>query len=116
MNKISGYLLRVLIALDQLAQAISNKGLLGVTISARSGTAQAHEHEWGCVLCGFLDRAVIRWYFRDKQHSFGFGIDPVTGKGHCQQAIEGDIARAKAVLASLQDDNTVTTYYAGVVK
>jgi hypothetical protein len=75
------YLLRVAIALDQLLQALCNKGILGITISARAATARKHAHAWGCVLCRFLD-----WLETD----------------HCELARRNDIKRAHAVIESLE--------------
>lgn len=75
------YLLRVAIALDQFVQAACNRGVIGVTISARADTAREHGHRWGCLLCRWLDR-----------------LDP----DHCAKARRNDIARAEAAIASLR--------------
>lgn len=79
---VKDYAIRVLIAFDQLVQACLRSGLPGQTISARAGKAARRSRAWGCVLCRFLD-----W------------LDP----DHCEGAIAGDIARAKAVIADLED-------------
>jgi hypothetical protein len=77
----SAYLLRVAIAFDAFVQALFRYGTLGVTISARAGTAKAKDHRWGCWLCAALD-----W------------LDP----GHCGKAIKNDRRRARAVLKELE--------------
>jgi hypothetical protein len=79
---VKAYLLRVAIALDCFAQAICNRGMLGITISARAETARFHGHRWGCVLCRALD-----W------------LDP----GHCAGAREGDMRRAQDVIDTLRE-------------
>jgi hypothetical protein len=86
-----GYGLRVSIAVDQLGQAACNKGILGITISARSGTAEAQKppHRWGVWLSWLLDRM------------WPFGRDPKTGERHVVGAIKGDRWRAYFVLQSL---------------
>jgi len=81
----SAYLLRIAIALDAFVQATFRVGVIGVTISARAGTAKAHGHRWGCWLCAALDHAT--W--------IGFG------PGHCEQAIISDRERALLVLREL---------------
>jgi len=75
------YLLRVLIALDQCAQASSNRGMCGVTISTRAFTAREHGHLWGIWLANALDRIE---------------------KDHCRKSLEGDRRRAQAVLDDLR--------------
>ena len=77
---IKGYLLRVLIAFDQLIQAALKYGIPGQTISARAGKAMKRGRRWGCVLCQWLDR-----------------LDP----GHCDRAIANDRKRAQAVIDDL---------------
>lgn len=74
------YILRVLIAFDGLIQAMFRFGNVGVTISARAGTAKNNGHRWGCLLCRCLD-----WLDAD----------------HCAKAIQGDIRRARQVLKEL---------------
>jgi hypothetical protein len=90
-----GYLLRVSIAFDQLVQAACNRGILGITISARAGTAEAQTppHKWGLWLSRLLD-----WMWP-------FGRDPLTGERHVVGAIRGDRWRAFYVL------NSLWTYY-----
>jgi hypothetical protein len=92
-----GYVHRTLLADDELIQAHFNFGMMGVSISARSGTAKAHGHRWGCWLCDFLDWA--KW--------LGFGKDPVTGQGHCESAIQNDRLRALATLKELEGYDNV---------
>jgi len=91
------FLLRVSIAFDNLVQAFMERAVIGVTISSRSGTAEAHGHRWGCVMC----KTILAWW--------PFGPDE-NGRPHCKLAIESDIARAKAVLVALQDDPVVQAY------
>lgn len=67
------YLLRVLVAFDQLSNAAFG-GLTDETISARAGRANLRGRLWGRVLCGFLD-----W------------LSP----GHCWRAMADVIARAQ---------------------
>jgi Cu2+-containing amine oxidase len=78
-----GYILRWWLALDQFVQAAwPNRGLTGITISARAETARYHDHKWGCYLCKLLD-----WIERD----------------HCHNARLNDMKRAKAAYESLRD-------------
>ena len=76
------YFTRISIAIDALGQAFFRYGNIGVTISSRAGTADAHGKRWGCWLCKMLDR-----------------IDP----NHCKKAIRNDRLRAHAVLKELGD-------------
>ena len=85
------YLLRVAIGTDALLQACSNFGTLGITISARAGTAAAHGHSWGLFLWWLLD------------HTWPFGKNPVTGESHCAAAIRNDVARARKAIRELND-------------
>jgi hypothetical protein len=80
------YFLRVAIAFDQFVQACCNKGTIGITISARAGTAEAHGKRWGIWLSWLLDRTP------------GFG-----GPGHCLAAIRNDRLRAHVVLKELSE-------------
>lgn len=83
------YLLRVVIALDACGQAFLRFGTLGVTLSARIGTAAAHGHAWGHAGVWVLERSIpLRWIF---------------GPGHCAGAIRHDIERARAAIAELSD-------------
>lgn len=75
-----GYVVRVLIAVDQLVQAACNKGIPGETISARAGKAMLRKRRWGCLLCAMLD-----WLQTD----------------HCANAIANDRKRAQAVIDDL---------------
>lgn len=98
-----GYLLRVSIAIDQLIQACCNRGVLGVTISARAGTAETNRHRWGIWLSWLLDRL------------WPFGLDPQTLERHVVGAIKGDRWRAYYVLHSLwpyyHDSDLVTALH-----
>lgn len=81
--------LRVSIALDIACQAPWRDGLVGVTMSSRIGTAAAHGHRWGLAAQWLLERAYpLRWVF---------------GPGHCRGAVQHDIERAEAAIASLSD-------------
>lgn len=92
----------------QLVLAFDNMGQIfmgptdanpGVTISSRSGTAKAHGHRWGIVVC---DTILAHW---------PFGPD-ADGRPHDKQAIANDIKRARAVLHELEDDPVVAAYMA----
>ena len=85
------YALRVSIGLDAFIQSWFRFGTLGITISSRSASAAAHGHRWGLILWWVLDRM------------WPFGRDPVSGRPHCKGAVESDIARAKEVIAQLED-------------
>lgn len=92
-----GYFLRVSIAFDDVGESMMGRGIQGVTISARAGTAEydyqhgAHErhHLWGVWLSWLLDRV------------WPFGRDPATGERHVVGAIKGDRWRAYFALKSL---------------
>jgi hypothetical protein len=88
-----------MLALDNMGQIFMGPqdAHPGVTISSRSGTAQAHGHRWGCVVCNTL---LAVW---------PFGPDS-TGRPHCKQAIENDIKRAHDVLHELEDDPVVQAW------
>ena len=73
------YVFNVLLALDVLGSALLN-GMPGETLSGRAGTAQREGRLRGRILAPIID-----WIMRDPNH--------------CQEAIAGDIARAKAVIA-----------------
>lgn len=62
------YILNILIAIDQLGNALIN-GNPDETISSRAGKAMVAGKKWGCVLCKFLD-----WFQKD----------------HCKKSIEYD--------------------------
>jgi len=94
---LKAYLLRVAIAIDGFVQACANRGTIGITISARAGTAAAHGHRWGLWMWWLLDRM------------WPFGRDPVTGKSHCHGAIDNDKLRAQAAIDELNDP-VVTAY------
>ncbi len=76
------YILRFWLAVDCFAQALLNRGQLGITISARSETARYHGHKWGCYLCKLLD-----------------AID----RDHCHNARLNDMKRAKAAYDALRE-------------
>lgn len=84
------YLLRVCIALDGFVQACCHFGTIGVTISARAGTAAAHGHRWG----------LVAWWLLDRVWPFGKDAD---GTSHCKSAIHNDVARARKVISELTD-------------
>lgn len=102
--------LRVGLGVDDLGQAITNRGLPGMSISARAGTARhdyyegTHEkhHLWGVWLAWLLDKAVLRFTWKGKCYlKIGFGPDPVTGQSHCDGAIDGDSWRSFDVIVAL---------------
>lgn len=64
----SSYVLNLLIAMDQLGNALLG-GDPDETISSRAAKAQKANKKWGCILCKFLDR-----------------LDP----NHCQKNVEND--------------------------
>lgn len=74
------YFLRVLIAFDQMVQAMLRYGIPGETISARAGKAARRGRRWGCWLCDFLN---------------------IINYDHCEKAIANDRARAQAVINDL---------------
>lgn len=65
------YVMNVLVAIDQLVNAILG-GDPDETISSRAAKDQAAGRRWGCILCRWLDR-----------------LDP----GHCEKSIEHDEGR-----------------------
>ena len=67
--------------LDVFAGGFAPRSIPGQTISARAATARINGHRWGCVLCWLLDRVQ---------------------QGHCDKALDSDIARAKAVIADCE--------------
>jgi hypothetical protein len=72
------YLFNVLLALDLLGSALTG-GTPGETLSGRAGTAQREG-----TLRGRLLAPIVNFIMRDPNH--------------CQEAIQGDINRAKAVI------------------
>ena len=72
------YLYNVAISLDYLASAITG-GVPGTTLSGRAGSAYAQGK-----LRGRIFVPVINWIMRNPEH--------------CQNAVRGDILRARAVL------------------
>jgi len=54
MKKLRWYVLGVLIALDQVANAVLG-GYPDETVSFRAATARGEGKRWGCVLCRLLD-------------------------------------------------------------
>jgi hypothetical protein len=73
------YVFNVLLALDVLGSAVTG-GMPGETLSGRAGTAQRQGK-----LRGRIFAPIINWIMGSKTH--------------CQDAIAGDVARAKAVIA-----------------
>lgn len=69
----------VALAFDMFWNVLSG-GRVGVTISSRAGVAATQGKKWGILLSWFLDKLE---------------------KDHCTLAIQGDIDRAKAVIAEL---------------
>ena len=85
------YLFNVVFALDILASALTG-GIPGESLSGRAGAAQIEDKLRGRIFAPIID--VI-------MHMLG---QFPTWQGHCRHAIDGDIARAKAVIA---DDSRV---------
>lgn len=73
------YLLNILLALDVLGSAIL-AGKPGETLSGRAGSAQKQGKLRGRILAPIIDFIMRK-------------------KGHCLGAVQGDILRAKAVIA-----------------
>ncbi|HYD43665.1 MAG TPA: hypothetical protein VEA79_00210 [Phenylobacterium sp.] len=69
-GRLKGWPMRLLVALDQLANALL-LGLPDETISSRAAKAARRGKRWGCVLCWLLDK-----------------ID----RDHCERVIELDEA------------------------
>jgi hypothetical protein len=103
------YGLRVGLGIDDLGQSIMGRGIPNLSISARAGTARydyyngsrESHHLWGVALFWLLDKAVIRFSFRGKRYSIGFGPDPDTGEPHCDGAIHGDRWRSFDLIVAL---------------
>ena len=76
---LKNYVFNVLLALDELASALTG-GIPGETLSGRAGTAQKEGK-----LRGRIFAPIIDFIMRNPDH--------------CAQAIDGDIRRAKAVVA-----------------
>lgn len=73
------YVFNVLLALDELASALTG-GIPGETLSGRAGTAQLEGRLRGRIFAPIIDFIMCN-------------------PNHCAQAIDGDIRRAKAVVA-----------------
>ncbi len=73
------YLYNVLLALDLLGSALTG-GMPGETLSGRAGTAQRQG-----ALRGRIFAPLIDFVMRDPKH--------------CQEAVDGDVKRAKEVIA-----------------
>lgn len=74
-----GYFFSVLLSLDMLASALTG-GIPGETLSGRAGTAQREGRLRGRIFAPIIN--LIMW-----------------DRNHCAEAIDGDIRRAKAVVA-----------------
>lgn len=88
----TGYWLRVSIAWDGLCQAFFHFGEIGLTISARAGTAQAHAAPWGQPV--YWRHAWGVWLFSALDYCWPFGRDKTTGESHCIGAEKNDCIRA----------------------
>lgn len=75
----SAYLFNVALGLDLFASAILG-GKPGETLSGRAGSAYNQGKLRGRIFC-----PIINWIMRNPEH--------------CQQAVQGDIRRATAVIA-----------------
>lgn len=91
----ANFFFHLMLALDDFIQAWQPDGVIGITISSRTGTAADHGHEWGIVGDRWLNEC------------WPFGPDKETGDTHCTSAIKNDCWRSVAVLRSLLTDNTV---------
>lgn len=72
------YLFNILLALDLLGSALT-RGIPGETLSGRAGTAQREGKLRGRIFAPIIDFIMC-------------------DKAHCQEAIQGDIRRAQAVI------------------
>jgi hypothetical protein len=75
---VSSYLFNVALALDLLGSALTG-GMPGETLSGRAGTAQREGKLRGKIFAPIIDFIMM-------------------DKSHCQEAIQGDMNRAKAVI------------------
>jgi hypothetical protein len=92
------FLFRLSLALDDFIQAWFREGVIGVTISSRTGTAKDHGHKWGEYGERFLN------------HCWPFNLDFKTSDGkisHCDGAITNDCLRSVNVIRSLLGDPVV---------
>lgn len=79
---VSKYLFNALLGLDLFASTLTG-GLPGETLSGRAGTAQRQGKLRGRIFAPLIN--LLMW-----------------NRNHCREAIDGDIARAKAVIADDQ--------------
>lgn len=83
------YIGNALIGLDMFASTLIPGGVPGDTLSGRAGSAYLQHKIRGYVFCPVID--VFMWLCRQYP----------TPRGHCVHACTvGDVARAKAVIAS----------------
>lgn len=76
----SGYIFDVAIGFDMFASTLIPGGLPGESLSGRAGTAQRQGHLRGLIFAPIIN--LLAW-----------------NRNHCKEAIDGDIKRARAVIA-----------------
>lgn len=74
------YIANALIGLDMFASTLVPGGVPGETLSGRAGTAQQQRTTRGRIIAPLIN--FLAW-----------------NRNHCKEAIDGDIQRAKAVIA-----------------
>lgn len=77
----SGYIFDVLMGLDMFASTLIPGGVPGESLSGRAGTAQREGHLRGLICAPCINFLAFN-------------------RNHCKEAIDGDIKRAKAVIAN----------------
>lgn len=77
------YLIDVWIGFDMFASTLIPGGKPGETLSGRAGTAQRQGHLRGMIFAPCIN--LLAW-----------------NRNHCREAIDGDIRRAKAIIAADQ--------------
>lgn len=90
----ANFFFHFMLALDDFIQAWQPDGVIGITISSRTGTAADHGHRWG-----IRGEYLLQFW--------PFGPDAETGDCHCTSAIKNDCLRSVAVIRSLLGDNDV---------
>ena len=75
------YAKNVLLGLDMFASTLIPGGLAGESLSGRAGGAQRDGHLRGLIFAPIINFLAFN-------------------RNHCREAIDGDIARAKAIIAS----------------
>ncbi len=91
----ANFFFHLMLALDDFVQAWQPDGVIGITISSRTGTAADHGHRWGIVGDRLLNTC------------WPFGPDKETGDTHCTSAIKNDCLRSVAAIKALLGDDVV---------